>query len=105
MAKLYEVPKLSQELLLRIAKLGYKLERKSKDCIKLIPIDDYMPQYKRYYSFHIDFNAGEVSGMNINEYTSNYKRATIWIKSEELKLLLDIEKELKNLLETAEFLA
>lgn len=104
MAKLYEVPKLSQELMSRIATFGYKVERNSKDCVKLTPIDDHAPQYKRYYSFHIDFNAGEVSGMNINEYTSNYKRATIWVKSEELQLLTDIEAELKKLLETGDFL-
>lgn len=104
MAKIYEVPELSQELMFRITAFGYRVERKSKDCIKLTPIDDHAPQYKRYYAFHIDFNAGEVSGMNINEYTSNYKRATIWVKREELQLLLDIETELKKLLEIGELL-
>lgn len=104
MAKVYQLPAVSSSLEKRIAEAGFKLERKSKDCIKLIPINDAMMHYKRYYVFHIDFAAGVVDGMNISEHTSRYSRATIWVKPAEMQLLLDLEKELTKLLEIGEFL-
>lgn len=107
MAKTYTLPTLSSSLLQRIAAFGYHLERKSKDCIKLMPSqDEKLPfdGYKRYYVFHIDFAAGECSGMNISEHVSGYKRATIWLRDEELKLLLDIKNQITQSLELGEFL-
>ena len=104
MAKVYQLPIVSSELSKRITEAGFKLERKSKDCVKLMPMDEVMMQYKRYYVFHIDFEAGIVDGMNISEHVPGYKRATIWVKKDELQLLLDLEKELTKLLEIGEFL-
>ena len=104
MAKTYTLPTLSSSLLQRIAAFGYHLERKSKDCIKLMPTDKVNLDYKRYYVFHIDFAAGECSAMNISEHVPGYKRATIWLKDEELTLLLDIKNQITQSLELGEFL-
>ena len=104
MAKTYTLPTLSSSLLQRIAAFGYHLERKSKDCIKLMPTDKVNLDYKRYYVFHIDFQARIVDGMNMSEHVPGYKRATIWVKPEELQLMLDTRAELQKLLENDEIL-
>lgn len=104
MAKTYSIPELDDKLLTRIANFGYKLERKSRDCIKLMPIDEINLQYKRYYVFHIDFTSGEIDGMNMSEHVPGYKRATIWVKPQELELMLDVRKALQKLLSIGELL-
>lgn len=103
MGKEYRVPNIESKLLKRINAAGLVVLRRSKDVVKLYPKDDVGIQYKRYYSFHIDFVGGQCDAMNINEYTSSYKRATIWVKPEELQLMLDVKQELTRLLEVGEF--
>ena len=102
MAKVYPVPELSIAIKKRIEAAGMELMRKSKECIKLVPIDAYAtpgaPSYARYYTFHLDFINKVITGFNLNEYTSTYKRVTIWLKREELQLILDIEAELAELI-------
>lgn len=95
----YQVPQLSEELLHRIDAAGYLIMRKSKDVVKLYPKDDCGIQYKRYYSFHLDMIGKVCDSMNINEYTSSYKRATIWVKVDELQIMLDTKKEITEWLQ------
>lgn len=104
MAKVYQVPKLSAKLEERIKAAGLQVERKSKECIKLTPIDKVNIDYKRYYVFHIDFQARIVDGMNMSEHVPGYKRATIWVKPEELQLMLDTREELQKLLANDEIM-
>ena len=104
MAKEYQLPKLSPKLEDRIKAAGLHVERKSKDCIKLMPTDSININYKRYYVFHIDFQERIVDGMNMSEHVPGYKRATIWVKPEELQLMLDTGAELQKLLENDEIL-
>lgn len=104
MRKTYDLPNFSEELIQRMNKAGLEAQRNSKNCISLHPLDSYMETYKRLYNFHIDFSNKQVDGMNISEYTSNYKRVNIWVKSDELRLILDIEKELTDLLASDKFL-
>lgn len=102
MAKVYQIPDVGDELKERIAKAGFKLERRSKECIKLVKADAQTGiQYHRYYSFHLEGPTKEVT-FNLNEYTSSYKRAVIWLKKDIMKLVLDIQEALEKLLRNDE---
>ena len=102
MAKVYQIPSVGEELEERIAKAGFKLERNSKNCIKLVKAEvDCGAQYLRYYSFHLESESKDVS-LNLNEYTSSYKRAVIWIDKDIMRLVLDIQEVLEKLLRNDE---
>ena len=102
--KIYPLPRFDTDVVQAVVHQGYCFSRKSKDTIKVQKFHeeyDMSPgrQYERYYSFHINFETKKVDGMNINEYTSAYKRATIWVKPEELQMLIAVEANLNRLLE------
>lgn len=102
--KIYPLPMFAPEVVAKVVKFGCIFDRKSKDTIKVLKFHeeyDMSPsrQYERYYSFHLDFENKKVDGMNINEHVPGYKRATIWIKPEELEMLLAVEANLNRLLE------
>lgn len=102
MAKVYQIPNVGEELEERIAKAGFKLERNSKNCIKLVKAkQECGVQYLRYYSFHLESESKDVS-LNLNEYTSSYKRAVIWLNKDIMRLVLDIQDVLEKLLRNDE---
>ena len=102
MAKVYQIPNIGEELQERIAKLGLKLERGSKNCIKLVTANPQGGvQYLRHYSFHLDAQTKDVA-FNLNEYTSSYKRAVIWLDKDVMLVVLDIRDVLEKLLRNDE---
>lgn len=102
MAKVYQIPNVGEELEERIAKADFKLERNSKNCIKLVKAKtECGTQYLRYYSFHLESESKDVL-LNLNEYTSSYKRAVIWLNKDIMRLVLDIQEALEKLLKNDE---
>lgn len=103
MAKSYPIPEFSEDLQKQMSAYGVAPVRASRDAIKLAksaPAAGIASSYARYYTFHLDFENKKVDGFNINEHTSRYSRATIWLRRDELDLLLAFEQELNQLLQS-----
>ena len=103
MSKHYPIPEFSEDLQKQMSAYGVAPIRASRDAIKLakpVPVGGIANSYARYYTFHLDFESKKVDGFNINEHTSRYSRATIWLRRDELELLLAFEQELNQLLQS-----
>lgn len=108
MAKSYPIPEFSEELQKQMSAYGVAPIRASRDAIKLTKatsVAGIANSYARYYTFHLDFENKKVDGFNINEHTSRYSRATIWLRRDELELLLAFEQELTQLLQSGVLIA